>query len=156
MALKSCQLRGFFCVWNSTLTQDYDAMHNCHHLTFFLFGFFFLLLKIHINIPKKHKKNKKKQQKRYQIWTSAGGKCCSFVRETSSTIVGAKHFCRMLCVIYNPKTSKVPLIPLFNTGMCFLQCVFSIQMQYNIQSAIYTSRNCLHILIRPWFRDCCS
>ena len=77
-----------------------------------------------------------------------------------STIVGANHFCRMwcVCVISVPKIyKKVPSVYFsFNMGMCFLQCVFSIQMQYNIQSAIYTSRNCLHILIRPWFRDCCS
>jgi len=64
--------------------------------------------------------------------------------------VGANHFCRMLCVWLYSRIFKVPPVSLFNMGMCFLQCVFSIQMQYNIQSAIYTSRNCLHILIRPW------
>lgn len=80
--------------------------------------------------------------------------------------MGVNHFCRMLCVCVwlQSQEFKVPLISLFNMGMCFLRCVFSIQMQYNIQSAIYiwisisiyTSRNCLHVLIRPWFRDCCS
>lgn len=76
-----------------------------------------------------------------------------------STIVGANHFCRMscVCVVTIPNFSKVPLISLLIWACAFYSIfvMFSIQMQYNIQSAIYTSRNCLHI-IRPWFRDCCS
>lgn len=46
-----------------------------------------------------------------------------FVRK--STIMGCNHFCRM-CVTcgYDPKFTKVPLISLFNVGMCFLRCVF--------------------------------
>lgn len=84
--------------------------------------------------------------------------CLFFVRK--STIMGCNHFCRM-CVTcgYNPKFTKVPPITLFNVGMCFLQCVFLSKCNTIFKVPyiyIYTSRNCLHLNIRPWFRDCCN
>lgn len=97
-------------------------MHNRHHQTFFQFGFFFFSLKMH-------------KKKVPLLKLGAGRKCCD---ETLSTIMGANHFCRVLCVyVVIIPTSKVPLISLFNVVTCFLRCVFSIQMQYNIKSAIY-------------------
>lgn len=128
--------QGLFCVWTET--------QNAQSSPFDLFSldlFYFFFLQIH------------KKIERYHIWKHAGGKCCD---ETLSTIMGANHFADYcVCVDIIP-TFKVPLISLFNVLMCFLQCVFSIQMQYNIESAIYAYRNCLHIFIRPWIRDCCS
>lgn len=104
-----------------------------------------------INIPKKKEVPNLNQYLRSLVF---------FVRK--STITGCNHFCRM-CVTcgYNPEFTKVPLISLFNVGMCFLRCVFlskcnTIFKVPYIYLYIYTSRNCLHLNIRPWFRDCCN
>lgn len=119
---------------------------NAQLSPFDLFSFDFTFLYVHKYFKKW----------RYQIWTSTRGVVCFFVRK--STIMGCNHFCRM-CVTcgYNPKFTKVPLISLFNVGMCFLRCVFLSKCNTIFKVPyIYTSRNCLHLNIRPWFRDCCN
>lgn len=48
-----------------------------------------------------------------------------FCKEMLSTIVGANHFCRMLCVCdYDPKIFKVPLISLLIWACAFYSVFF--------------------------------
>lgn len=51
------------------------------------------------------------------------GKRGSFVKEMLSTIVGANHFCRMLCD-YGPQIFKVPLISLLIWACAFYGVFF--------------------------------
>lgn len=123
-------------------------MHNYHHLTFSVLDFYFIFVNQNTLI---FQKIYKEEPNLKQCSKESVG---SFVRKSKAQLWELITFAEC-CVIMIPKCSRYHWFH-FLIWACAFYSVFSIQMQYNIQSAIYTSRNCLHILIRPWVRDCCS
>lgn len=109
MALKSCQLRGFFSVCDSSdshriMTQNaqlspFDLFSSLD--CFFSFSFFLYLL----HFSKTHKvqntnkqKNKNKWIKRYQIWNSAWAKCCFCKGNIKAQLWELLTFAKVWCV----------------------------------------------------------